>query len=74
MYQINLPVISQLISLISIFVPQSHGYELTFPFFRDGNFTDEANEGNLNHDEGMVKSNEKDVIHIIFIYINGRTY
>ena len=42
-------------SVISMLAPQSYGYELTFPFFRDGNFTDKVNEGNLNHDKGIVK-------------------
>ena len=68
MNQRNLPIISLLMTVVSIFAPQSHGYELTFPFFRDGYFTNEANKGNLNHDKGMVKINEE--IKFILLFFN----
>ena len=48
-------IILPLVSVVSILVPQSYGYEVMFPFFRDGNFTDKVNKGNLNHDKGIVK-------------------
>ena len=70
MFRRNLLRVLLLMSVVSILVPQSDGFELSLPFFRDGDFTGESNEGNLSHDEGMVILSKKHLIHIILLQVS----